>query len=96
MFTQLAILYLISMNSAIQNAAYSALTLVGENAMVFYNSTLMNTTFMDALILNATQFFNLTFNETRMVPFMVNNTCEFLMRNSSTLPIPPFCQTCSA
>ena len=92
MFSELILLYFITTNSVVQQVTVSALNVIQENAMAFYNSTLMNATFMDAFILNASQFLNSTFNNTYMLPALLNRTCTYMM-NQTTYPIPPFCNT---
>ena len=92
MFSELILLYFITTNSVVQQVTIAALNVLQENAMAFYNSTLMNATFMDAFLLNASQFLNSTFNNTDMLPALLNRTCTY-MTNQSAYPIPPFCNT---
>ena len=95
MFAELILLYFITTNSVVQQATLAALNVIQTNAMTFYNSTLMNATFMDAFLLNASQFLNSTFNNTEMLPALLNRTCAY-MTNQNHYPIPPFCNTTAA
>ena len=95
MFAELILLYFITTNSVVQQATLAALNVLQENAVAFYNSTLMNATFMDAFLLNASQFLNATFNNTELLPALLNRTCAY-MSNHTQYPIPPFCNTTAA
>jgi hypothetical protein len=92
MYSELILLYFITTNSVVQQVTVAALNVIQENAMAFYNSTLMNATFMDAFLLNASHFLNSTFNNTEMLPALLNRTCAY-MTNQTAYPIPPFCNT---
>jgi hypothetical protein len=95
MFSELILLYFITTNSVVQQATVAALNVIQENAVAFYNSTLMNATFMDAFLYNASQFLNSTFNNTELLPALLNRTCVY-MNNQTLYPIPPFCNTTCA
>ena len=92
MFSELILLYFITTNSVVQQATLAAINVIQTNAMAFYNSTVMNATFMDAFLLNASQFLNSTFNNTELLPALLNRTCTYMM-NQTTYPIPSFCNT---
>jgi hypothetical protein len=85
MFSELILLYFITTNSVVQQATVAALNVIQENAVAFYNSTLMNATFMDAFLYNASQ----------LLPALLNRTCVY-MSNQTLYPIPPFCNTTCA
>jgi len=95
MFSELILLYFITTNSVVQQATVAAINVIQENAMAFYNSTLMNATFMDAFLYNASQLLNSTFNNTDFLPALLNRTCGY-MTNQTRYPIPPFCNTTCA
>ena len=95
MFSELILLYFITTNSVVQQATVAALNVIQENAVAFYNSTLMNATFMDAFLYNASQFLNSTFKNTELLSALLNRTCVY-MSNQTLYPIPPFCNTTCA
>ena len=92
MFSELILLYFITTNAVVQQVTLSAVNIIQENAMAFYNSTLMNATFMDAFLFNASQLLNSTFNNTEFLTALLNRSCTYMM-NQTAYPIPPFCNT---
>jgi len=92
MFSELILLYFITTNTVVQQVTHAALNVIQENVMAFYNSTLMNATFMDAFLLNASQLLNSSFNNTEFLPALLNRTCVY-MNNQTFYPVPPFCYT---